>query len=362
MVTSGYEQKQPTMIKDKLTPNITAASAVVKRDEQLSHVNVEPRSSKFCTNQPTRFPLKLMQVLSMKEHSNIITWLHHGRSFAIVNPKEFVSVILHFHFRKVKYSSFTRKLHRWGFQRVSRGEEAGSYYHKLFQRDNKELCQKMSTNQGQTASKASRNYSDVYDPALIGSLRLKNNEQNDCHISQAGGADKVTMTQLYSSLGFVQPVSQDHSLIGLSTPELIHYVPPPMLQAQTYILPDTNIHRDVLIDQNKVDQIVSSRRFLANNRAAAISRRALMMMQTPALVLGRPGVCQLNLDGTKNHFQPEHKTHSGAVDITSIALKQDSGLGAAIDGKIHSNYKNIFAVRNKRMKTLSLSSALPPSA
>jgi hypothetical protein len=43
----------------------------------------------------------------------------------------------------VKYSSFTRKLHRWGFTKLLRGRDMSAYSHKKFKRGNLELCQEM---------------------------------------------------------------------------------------------------------------------------------------------------------------------------------------------------------------------------
>lgn len=85
-----------------------------------------------------------MKVLSTKEYMDIITWLPDGKSFTIVRPKAFVGDILPKEFKQAKYSSFTRKLHRWGFQRHLRGEEAGAFFHKLFQRGRLDLVERMS--------------------------------------------------------------------------------------------------------------------------------------------------------------------------------------------------------------------------
>jgi hypothetical protein len=66
----------------------------------------------------------------------------------IHKKKIFESEILPLYFRGSRFASFTRKLNRWGFSRISRGPETGSYYHKLFSRDNPELCTQMSNNSG----------------------------------------------------------------------------------------------------------------------------------------------------------------------------------------------------------------------
>lgn len=93
------------------------------------------------------FPQKLMQVLANEEYSEIIAWLHHGEAFVIFSPKKLVAEVLPKNFKQAKYSSFTRKLHRWGFQRKLRGAETGAFYHDLFKRERQDLCLSMSCHQ-----------------------------------------------------------------------------------------------------------------------------------------------------------------------------------------------------------------------
>ena len=82
------------------------------------------------------FPQRLMEVLADEENHHAINWLPHGKSFMIVNREKFCDQVLpKICSRKSKYSSFTRKLSRWSFARVTRGPEIGSYFHKFFQKD-----------------------------------------------------------------------------------------------------------------------------------------------------------------------------------------------------------------------------------
>jgi hypothetical protein len=85
-----------------------------------------------------------MEVLSRKEYADIIAWTPSGKAFNVINTKKFSAGILPTHFKGAKYSSFTRKLHRWGFIRHYRGEEAGAFHHKYFQKDHLELVEKMT--------------------------------------------------------------------------------------------------------------------------------------------------------------------------------------------------------------------------
>jgi hypothetical protein len=90
------------------------------------------------------FPQRLMSILSDERNHDAICWLPHGRGFIIRNRKLFAEKVMpRFFPRKSKYSSFTRKLNRWNFNRVSSGPELGAYYHEFFLRDKPHLAAQM---------------------------------------------------------------------------------------------------------------------------------------------------------------------------------------------------------------------------
>lgn len=80
----------------------------------------------------------------MKKFSHIVSWTQDGKSFTILRPKAFATEILPKFFKESKYSSFTRKLHRWGFQRHLSGSETGSFFNKNFQMGRPDLLDKMT--------------------------------------------------------------------------------------------------------------------------------------------------------------------------------------------------------------------------
>ena len=80
---------------------------------------------------PCTFPQKLMAVLDNDQLSDIVTWLPHGKGFIILQKKRFASEVMPLYFKQSKFTSFTRKLNRWGFTRVTRGPDSGAYYHKV---------------------------------------------------------------------------------------------------------------------------------------------------------------------------------------------------------------------------------------
>jgi len=91
------------------------------------------------------FPLKLMEVLSNDDHSDVISWLEHGGSFMIYKRDKFVTSVMPKYFKQTKFESFMRKLSRWGFRKEKRGPVIGAYYHYLFKRDNPRLCLQMNS-------------------------------------------------------------------------------------------------------------------------------------------------------------------------------------------------------------------------
>lgn len=78
------------------------------------------------------FPGKLLEVLDRGDLTDIITWLPHGRAFLVRQSKLFTSQVLPRFFRQTKFLSFTRQLNLWGYKRITRGTDAGAYYHELF--------------------------------------------------------------------------------------------------------------------------------------------------------------------------------------------------------------------------------------
>jgi hypothetical protein len=77
-------------------------------------------------------------------HDHIICWTHDGLTFVVKKPSLLVSEVLPNYFKEVKYSSFTRKLHRWGFNKILRGKELSAYFHKDFRRGDYERCAQMT--------------------------------------------------------------------------------------------------------------------------------------------------------------------------------------------------------------------------
>lgn len=95
------------------------------------------------------FPQRLMEILCDPSHGDTIMWCPNGRIFTIIDRQKFALTVLPKYFggKEIKYASFSRKLKRWNFRRVTmKGRGPVSYHHEYFQRDNEALCTQMYCN------------------------------------------------------------------------------------------------------------------------------------------------------------------------------------------------------------------------
>lgn len=90
-----------------------------------------------------KFPAKLDSILSRPEWQDVITWMPHGRSWKIMKPHDFETLVMPLYFDHCNYHSFNRLVNAWSFRRMSSGPDRGSYYHDLFLRGRPNLHKHM---------------------------------------------------------------------------------------------------------------------------------------------------------------------------------------------------------------------------
>lgn len=115
-----------------------------------------------------------MDILSNEDHSDVISWLPHGRGFMIYHKKRFAEEVLPKYFKKTKFTSFTRKLNRWNFTRITRGPETGAYYHDCFQRGNLRLCMQMCCQSAKAPKPLQVARSPMLSPNMAARLNMNN--------------------------------------------------------------------------------------------------------------------------------------------------------------------------------------------
>jgi len=121
------------------------------------------------------FPEKLHTMLKYVEKENltdVVSFLPHGRAFAVHIPKRFVSEVMVIFFRQTRITSFQRQLNLYGFQRICHGPDSGAYYHELFLRGRPGLVANMRRTKVKGTLKVKRDPSSDPDfyamPPVVG--------------------------------------------------------------------------------------------------------------------------------------------------------------------------------------------------
>lgn len=78
-----------------------------------------------------KLPMKLNAMLTNPHYAHIISWLPHGRAWKIHDAHAFVDEVIPNFFEYTNYNSFIRLVNAWGFRRVLKGTDRGSYYHEV---------------------------------------------------------------------------------------------------------------------------------------------------------------------------------------------------------------------------------------
>jgi len=94
----------------------------------------------------TTFPEKLMDVLSSKNHKDVITWFPEGKSFVILKSDQFTKQILSDFFDETNSKCFIEKRFCWSFKCLVGSAQDTAFYHDMFLRDQPQLCKQMRMN------------------------------------------------------------------------------------------------------------------------------------------------------------------------------------------------------------------------
>jgi len=119
--------------------------------QQDSHNVTKKKKRKQRGPNNKSFPEQLWDVMMDNlNQEDAFEWLPDGKSFVVVDPDMFCNHVLDKTFKASKYGSFIRKLHRWGFIRLTSGIGTDCFHHPSFQRSRGELVKSIvsSTTKG----------------------------------------------------------------------------------------------------------------------------------------------------------------------------------------------------------------------
>jgi len=182
---TGYEPRSRPVPNNRL--NTTKVRHTSNGNRNSNSMNI-----KFLTNnpqplirktenakkqKPKSFPSQLWDAMMTEgpSNDNAFEWLPDGKSFVVVDSDFFCKEILDRKFKQSKYGSFVRKLHRWGFIRLTSGTGTDCFHHPLFQRSKPELVTQIKCNSrnGKDGKKGHNAYArgefhDNVQPSLMG--------------------------------------------------------------------------------------------------------------------------------------------------------------------------------------------------
>ncbi|KAL3791597.1 hypothetical protein HJC23_012187 [Cyclotella cryptica] len=111
---------------------LSPQSAQVQRGVKSIDENIDDTSEK------SAFPFILHDVVCDPATDDCIHWLPDGKLFLICDKKKFAKTVLPKFPGNGVFTSFTRRLKRWGFQRISSGPQIGAYKNENFMKGDKE--------------------------------------------------------------------------------------------------------------------------------------------------------------------------------------------------------------------------------
>ena len=122
--------RPPTMLPSSALRNRDDIAVAPHRSTEIESARRGDKKKRSRT-----FPEKLMAAMIEHDDERAVAWLPDGKSFVIVNPDLFVNEVLQGDFKQAKYASFVRKLHRWGFTRLTSGTGTDCFHHPQFNRN-----------------------------------------------------------------------------------------------------------------------------------------------------------------------------------------------------------------------------------
>lgn len=123
---------------DRDGDSCSSDSAVLTKDSTTKIKKTRITASSFATI--------LAEVIDNPDYEDAIHWSQDGKSFRVI-PKVFTEKVLDQHMKGTKFSSFFRRLIRWGFERIVLDEfpmDAFVFRHAMFQRGCASLLSSLS--------------------------------------------------------------------------------------------------------------------------------------------------------------------------------------------------------------------------
>mmetsp|Transcript_12001 Transcript_12001/g.28695 ORF Transcript_12001/g.28695 Transcript_12001/m.28695 type:complete len:353 (+) Transcript_12001:120-1178(+) len=228
-----------------------------------------------------QFPWKLHEMLDVVEQrgeTSVVSWLPGGKAFRVHNPTQFVDQIMKKCFNQTKYKSFQRQLNLWGFERVIReSAEKGSYFHPLFLRGRRDLCQEMARQKVKSEKKSSKQTQELQDQAQMPGAQENNNKVKRRKLSTSTSPAPAAVATV-STDGSTS--SSASATSATSSPTLSSTTPASLLHHQVSTLPPQQLLPPQLLGLQNPLHILNA--LQAANSASLLETRSSSSLAVPS--------------------------------------------------------------------------------
>jgi hypothetical protein len=159
----GWAPLQAKRFRDDAPLEQWGQQNVASEVDRLAEIIPMPKPTKARKRHAKSFPVKLMEAIEEYYDETTFAWLTDGKSFVVIDPDDFCDKVISKAFKGGRYTSFVRKLNRWGFNRLVSGTGMDCFNHPLFQRNRMDLCVLITVRDSTSGS--------LIDPSLIQNMQ-----------------------------------------------------------------------------------------------------------------------------------------------------------------------------------------------
>lgn len=154
-------KKDPQSIRSSTSSSLATTMATASSSQQQQQqqekkpINYGGSSKRRKRGIKRSFADTLMELLLDERYADTVKFLPDGQSWGIADARKFASEVMPRVFGIRTFSSFVRKLHRWGFERVMEKKTHGVdiFRHAQFRKGDWQACHKLKCSYSVTAAK-----------------------------------------------------------------------------------------------------------------------------------------------------------------------------------------------------------------
>jgi hypothetical protein len=319
--------------EDNTANDLEQQKAVLKRN--LNHIKLP-------------FPWKVQEMLANVEKegsSHIVAWMPHGKSFRVHSQEDFVKSIMPSYFNQTKFTSFTRQLYMYGFQKVQDGSDKGAFFHSQFVKENKSLCLTMGRKKDKPSLHPYYNNTSAFPSHQSRAMTYDHAPEQSGILSRP---DVGSNHQGHHGAGMSSEVEQEGS--GSMLPQIAPMSMPPSPQPTALLSPFQSFAHDPRgLSRRQHERNFEEEDWLAKfERLTSQAATDQMLLGRPLDCVNIPSLAYISQARSENMLQAPSRTfesiNSAAVLPTNTIPRLQPSINAREEERIHPRMVNTMNV------------------